>query len=59
MATYAVIYLRIRYFFVPLHKIGYTSAKCSSKLGFLHSVCTIFAVKIFTNKYCHVNEICS
>ena len=28
-----------------LHKIGCTSAKISSKLGFLHSVCTIFGIE--------------
>ena len=32
-------------FALSLYKIGGTSAKISSKLGFLHSVCTIFAVK--------------
>ena len=58
MAMYAVAYLRIYCFFVSLPKIGYTSAKCSSKLVFLHSVCTIFVIKIFNNPYCHANEIC-
>lgn len=37
---------------VSLHKIGGTSAKRSSKLDVLHSVCTIFAtVKVTDNDF--------
>ena len=32
-----------KYIFVPLHKVGGTSAERSSKLDALHSVCTTFA----------------